>query len=168
MLKLVIANKNYSSWSLRAWLTLTQAQIPFEEIQLLLGSKDFAREIARFSPAGRVPVLLDDDFAIWDSLAIAEYLGERFPHSGIWPSESKARARARSVCAEMHSGFAALRSALPMNVEASLPTLRWNIGVQKDIDRIVGMWHTLLTASKGPFLFGAFGAADAFVSFQYV
>lgn len=162
MLKLVIANKNYSSWSLRPWLTMTQAQIPFEEIQLLLGSEEFAREIARFSPAGRVPVLLDDDFAIWDSLAIAEYLAERFPHSGIWPSEPKARARARSVCAEMHSGFGALRSTLPMNVEALLPTLRWNTAVQKDIDRVVGMWHTLLMASEGPFLFGAFGAADAF------
>jgi len=162
MLKLVIANKNYSSWSLRAWLMLVEANIPFEEIQLMLGTKDFAQAIASFSPAGRVPVLLDDDFAVWDSLAIAEYLSERFPTLGIWPGEPKARAQARSVCAEMHAGFASLRSSMPMNVEASLPGMGWTIAVQRDVDRLIGMWRALLTEHGGPFLFGSFGAADAF------
>ena len=112
-LTLLIGNRNYSSWSLRAWLLMRQAAIPFEERLVPLGSEAFGREVRRFSPAGRVPVLVDAGFAVWDTLAIAEYLAERFPHRGIWPDDAQDRARARSVCAEMHSGFPALRSQMP-------------------------------------------------------
>ncbi len=162
MLRLVIGNKNYSSWSLRPWLLLQGLGIPFEEITLKLDTPEFAREIKRYSPAGRVPVLLDGELAVWDSLAITEYLAEKFPDLSVWPSDPAARARARSVCAEMHSGFASLRSALPMNVRASLPGCGWSMAVQADVDRITGIWTDLLERSGGPFLFGKFGAADAF------
>lgn len=163
-LTLVIGNRNYSSWSLRAWLLMRALGIGFEEVALPLFSETFEREILRYSPAARVPVLVDDEFAIWDSLAIAEYLAERFPRAGVWPADAKARARARSVCAEMHSGFAALRSQMPMNIEAKLPGLGWNLQVQADIDRIEEIWTDLRAghAAQGPYLFGRFSAADAF------
>jgi glutathione S-transferase len=161
---LLIGNRNYSSWSLRAWLLMRQTGIPFEERLLTLGSDEFRREVHRYSPAGRVPVLVDAGFAVWDTLAIAEYLAERFPHRGIWPDDAQDRARARSVCAEMHSGFSALRSQMPMNLEARLPGRGWNVQVQADVDRIVELWSALRErhAANGPFLFGRFGAADAF------
>ncbi len=167
MLKLVVGNKTYSSWSLRAWLLMTEAAIPFEEIGLRLFSAEFAQEISRYSPAGRVPVLVDPDaaaggLAVWDTLAIAEYLAERFPDRKLWPVDTAARARARTICAEMHAGFGALRSALPMNVGASLPGLGWNIAVQDDVDRLVAMWRECLERSGGPLLFGDFTIADAF------
>lgn len=119
------------------------------------------------SPAGKVPVLADEDLVVWDTLAIAEYLAERFPERQLWPRERAARARARSVCAEMHSGFAALRSACPMNIEARLPevgalVLRDRPGVRGDLDRIVQMWCELLSEHGGPMLFGAFSVADAY------
>ena len=161
---LVIGNRNYSSWSMRAWLLMRELGIEFEERVLPLFSETFAREIVKYSPAKRVPVLLVDDFPIWDTLAIAEYLAEAFPDRGVWPRNAFDRARARSVCAEMHSGFGALRAHMPVNVEASLPGLGWNVQVQDDIDRIVGIWSELRDAhaQSGPFLFGAYGAADAF------
>ena len=167
MYKLVIGNKNYSSWSLRTWLLLTEAGIPFEEIRLSLFSAEFEREISRYSPAGRVPVLIDPDGAagglsIWDTLAIAEYVAERFPDKTLWPAEPASRARARSVCAEMHAGFSRLRGAMPMNVSASLPGCGWSVAVQDDIDRIVAMWRDLLAAHGGPLLFGGFSIADAY------
>lgn len=125
MLKLYIGNKNYSSWSMRPWVLLKQAGIPFEEVMLRFDSFDadsqFKRALAGLNPVGKVPVLVDDGFPVWDTLAITEYLAETFPDRAVWPRDRQARARARSVCAEMHSGFSALRSHCPMNVEASLP-----------------------------------------------
>ncbi|AEG70562.1 glutathione S-transferase family protein [Ralstonia solanacearum] len=163
-MKLVIGNKNYSSWSLRPWLLARQAGIPFEEIRLHLGSEGFAAEIRRYSPAGRVPVLVDGDITVWDSLAICETLAERFPRARLWPEDPKARAHARSICAEMHAGFANLRSQMPMNVTAMLPGLGWNVAVQRDVDRIAQIWTELRQkhAAEGPFLFGHFTVADAF------
>jgi len=167
MLKLVIGNKTYSSWSLRAWLVLVEADIPFEEIPLPLSTPTFATEIGRYTPTGRVPVLLDDagggePFVVWDTLAIAEYLAERFPDKKLWPLDPRQRARARSICAEMHSGFGALRNAWPMNVTATLVGHGWSIGVQNDLDRLCAMWTELLDAHGGPLLFGSFTIADAF------
>lgn len=162
MLSLYIGNKNYSSWSLRPWLLMRTLEIPFVEHRLSLFTDGFKSTLARYTPVARVPVLIDDDFSVWDSLAIVEYLAERFPDRGVWPKDFKARARARSICAEMHSGFGALRTQLPMNLEAHLPGKGWNKAVQKDVDRLVEMWRELLGAPGGPFLFGAFSAADAF------
>ena len=165
MLTLVIGNKNYSSWSLRPWLLLTESGIPFDEVRLSLFTASFRERIGRYSPTGRVPVLIDgdeNDLRIWDSLAIAEYLAERFPAHHLWPVDRASRARARSMCAEMHTGFSTLRQAMPMNVSASLPGRGWNLAVQDDIDRLVAMWRECLSASGGPLLFGAFTIADAF------
>jgi glutathione S-transferase len=162
MLRIVIANKNYSSWSLRPWLLLRHLDIAFEEVTLKLETAEFSAAIGRYSPARRVPVLLDGDFAVWDTLAIVEYLHEAFPHKHVWPAERQARARARSICAEMHSGFGALRSAWPMNVTARLPGLGWSLAVAADLERITSIWNELLERHGGPFLFGAFCAADAF------
>jgi glutathione S-transferase len=169
-MQLYIGNKNYSSWSLRAWLLLTQLGIPFDERRLRLDSGAgslFKRTLLERAPTGRVPLLVDDGFAVWDSLAIAEYVAERFPDRGVWPADARARARARCVCAEMHSGFGALRDRFPMNIEASLPeigpqVLREQPAVAADVARIEAMWSEALAASGGPFLFGAFSAADAF------
>jgi glutathione S-transferase len=122
-LQLYIGNKNYSSWSMRPWVLMRQLGIAFEEIQLRFDFSEgsaFRQAVARVSPAGKVPVLVDDGFAVWDTLAITEYLHEKFPALGVWPTAPRERARARSLCAEMHSGFGALRGHCPMNVEASL------------------------------------------------
>jgi glutathione S-transferase len=176
MLKLYIGNKNYSSWSMRPWVLMTQAGIPFEEVLVRFDSFDaadseFKRTVLGINPAGKVPVLVDDaqgkGLAIWDTLAIAEYLAERFPALHLWPREVSARARARSVCAEMHSGFGALRSNCPMNIEASLPQvgqLLWRdkAAVRADVARLVGMWQGLLAEHGGPMLFGDFTIVDAY------
>jgi glutathione S-transferase len=171
MLTLYIGNKNYSSWSMRPWVLLKQAGIPFQEkmvrFEVFEADSEFKRTVLQVNPAGRVPVLVDDGLAIWDSLAIAEYLAEKFPDRQLWPQDVKARARARSVCAEMHSGFAALRSACPMNIEASLAqagALAWRDkpALRSDVQRIVGMWSELLEQHRGPMLFGEFSIADAF------
>ena len=164
MLTLVIANKNYSSWSLRPWVLMRTAGIPFAEQQLSLGAPDFRVRVRTASAAGKVPVLIDDDLTVWDSLAIIEYLAERFPEAGVWPANTAASAHARSACAEMHSGFGALRSQMPMNVCASLPGHGWNVAVQRDIDRICALWAGLRArhGADGPFLCGRFCAADAF------
>lgn len=171
MLKLYIGNKNYSSWSMRPWVLLRQSDIPFEEVTVRFDSFDadsrFKAQISRVNPAGRVPALDDDGFVVWDTLAIAEYLAERFPDPQLWPQNVQARARARSVCAEMHSGFAALRSACPMNIEADLHEagqLIWRDkpAVRADVARLVSMWRELLTEHHGPMLFGNFSIADAF------
>jgi glutathione S-transferase len=159
MLKLYIGNKNYSSWSMRPWVLLKQAGIPFEEVMVRFDAFDadsaFKHTIQSVSPVERVPVLVDNGFAVWDSLAIAEYAAEKFPDKHLWPKDAKARARARSVCAEMHSGFSALRSHCPMNIEASLPqagALVWRDqpAVRQDVQRIVSMWTELLEEHKGP------------------
>ena len=161
---LYIGNRNYSSWSLRAWLLMRQLGIEFDEHPLRLFSEEFHSVLAKVSPVARVPLLVDDRFAVWESLAIVEYLAERHPDAGVWPAGFHERARARSVCAEMHAGFGNLRSRMPMNIEASLPGMGWDLAVQADIDRIVAIWTELRTlhAAKGPFLFGDFCAADAF------
>ncbi|WP_420994056.1 glutathione S-transferase family protein [Cupriavidus sp. 30B13] len=163
-MKLVIGNKNYSSWSLRPWLLMRQAGIAFEEINVRLSTPEFDALVARHSPAGKVPVLVDGDLAVWDTLSIAEYLAERFPDKQLWPAERSARALARSVCAEMHAGFGNLRSQMPMNVTAVLPGLGWNVAVQRDVDRIAAIWTDLRArfGAGGPFLFGAFTVADAY------
>ncbi len=171
MLKLYIGNKNYSSWSMRPWVLLTQAEIEFEEIVVRFDSFDegseFRKQISTVSPVGKVPVLDDDGFKVWDTLAIAEYLAERFPEKNFWPQAVQARARARSICAEMHSGFAALRGACPMNIEANLAdtgALIWRDkpAVRADVARLIAMWRELLAGHEGPMLFGDFCIADAF------
>ena len=173
MLQLVIGNKNYSSWSMRPWVLLRHFGIAFEEIKLrfdaLTYSPDsaFYRALAQYTPVPKVPVLLIDGFAVWDTLAIAEYVAEKFPDRQLWPQDVKARARARSVCAEMHAGFSALRGACPMNIEASLPQIgalvwRDKPAVRADVQRIVTMWTELLEQHKGPMLFGEFSIADAY------
>jgi len=164
MLTLVIANKNYSSWSLRPWVLMRAAGIPFTEERLSLAAPDFGARVRAFSGAGKVPVLIDGDLTVWDSLAIAEYLAEKFPDRGIWPAAAAARAQARSACAEMHSGFGSLRAQMPMNVSARLPGRGWNLAVQRDLDRICALWAGLRArhGADGPYLCGAFSAADAF------
>jgi glutathione S-transferase len=170
-MKLYIGNKNYSSWSMRPWVLMRQAGIPFDEVMLRFDAfsaeSRFKGEVVRLNPAGRVPVLVDDGIAVWDTLAIAEYLAERFPDKHLWPADVRARARARSVCAEMHSGFGALRSHFGMNIEAALPEVGARVlaeqpEVRTDVARILAMWSELLAAHGGPMLFGAFGIADAF------
>lgn len=171
MLTLYIGNKNYSSWSMRPWVLLKQAGIPFDEVKVRFdafdGDSHFKQAILKVNPAGRVPVLVDDGFVVWDTLAIAEYVAEKHPDKKLWPQDPKARARARSVCAEMHSGFSALRGACPMNIEASLPqagAIVWRDRpeVRTDVQRIVSMWTDLLEQHKGPMLFGEFSIADAY------
>ncbi len=171
MIQLYIANKNYSSWSMRPWVLLRQAGIAFEEVMVRFDAftpdSQFKKVVSPLSPVGKVPVLVHDGLAVWDTLAIAEYLAEQFPDKRLWPAERSARARARSVCAEMHSGFAALRSACPMNIEAHLPevgalALRDKPTVRADLERIVAMWSDLLAEHGGPMLFGDFSVADAY------
>jgi glutathione S-transferase len=170
-MQLHIGNKNYSSWSMRPWVLMRESGIAFEEVMVRFDSftpdSRFKRSISALNPAGRVPVLVDEGLVVWDSLAIVEYLAERFPGHALWPRDRAARARARSLCAEMHSGFSALRSACPMNVEAQLPevgaiVLRDGPAVRDDLDRITRMWSTLLHEHGGPMLFGEFCAADAY------
>ena len=171
MLKLYIGNKNYSSWSMRPWVLMRQAGIAFEEVMVRFDAfspdSQFKQRLGTVTPAGRVPVLDDDGLVVWDTLAIAEYLAEKFPAAALWPADPAQRARARSVCAEMHSGFTALRGACPMNIEARLPdtgALIWRDkpAVRADVARIVQMWGELLRQHGGPMLFGAFGIADAY------
>jgi glutathione S-transferase len=168
-MQLIIGNKNYSSWSMRPWVLMRQLGMHFEEVKLRFDFAEhsgFRRTLAHFSPAGRVPVLVDDGFSVWDSMAIVEYLHDKFPGRGVWPDDIQQRARARSLAAEMHSGFTALREHCPFNVEASLPAIGeiiWaeQTAVRADVERIELMWAEALLASGGPFLFGAFSAADA-------
>jgi glutathione S-transferase len=171
MLQLHIANKNYSSWSMRPWVLLRQAGIAFDEVMVPFDTMEadspFKRTVQRLNPAGRVPFLVHDGLVVWDTLAIAEYVAETFPDRQLWPRDARARARARSVCAEMHAGFGALRQHCPMNIEALLPQvgaimLRDQGGVRADLQRIVQMWTGLLSEHGGPMLFGDFSIADAF------
>jgi len=163
-MKLLIGNKNYSSWSLRPWLLLTQLQIPFDEEKLSFNDPAFKTRVGRYSPVGQVPVLIDGDVVVWDSLAIAEYLAESFPKLGVWPSDRDARARARAICAEIHAGFGALRNAMPMNCELRLDWVPRDVRVQRDIARVIQMWTDCRETfgARGPFLFGFFSAADAY------
>ncbi len=171
-MKLVIGNKNYSSWSMRPWVLLRQFGITFGEVKLRFDSfsadSQFKTRLAGVAKNGKVPVLVEDDgFVVWDTLAIAEYLAESFPDRRLWPADTRQRARARSLCAEMHAGFGALRNHCPMNIEAQLPevgarVLAEQAGVQADLDRLVEVWTEALQASGGPFLFGDFCIADAY------
>lgn len=171
MLKLHVGNKNYSSWSMRPWVLMREKQIPFETVMVRFDSfapgSSFRHSVDALNPAGKVPILVDGELVIWDTLAIAEYLAERHPDLNLWPTDPASRARARSICAEMHAGFTALRSACPMNIEASLPevgALIWRDkpAVRADVARIVAMWTELLQRHGGPMLFGAFSIADAY------
>ena len=164
MLQLVIANRNYSSWSLRAWLYLVESRIPFEEIRIPLYTEQWKENIARYSPGGRVPVLVDDGFSIWDSMAIIEYASEQFPQAVSWPDERKKRARARSFCAEMHSGFLALRDELPQNLRARNPLDPESLSgaCRRQIERIDRIWSECRSENRasGEWLFGNFTIAD--------
>lgn len=162
-LQLVIGNKNYSSWSMRPWVAMTAFNIPFEEITILLDKPDTSSNIAKYSAAGRVPVLIAGKSIIWDSLAICEYLAEQFPEQHMWPKDVAARAQARSVCAEMHSGFTGLRSSMWMNIRARFPTKGRTTAAQADIGRISEIWEDCLKdAGPNQFLFGDFSIADAY------
>ncbi|MBW4470186.1 MAG: glutathione S-transferase family protein [Stenomitos rutilans HA7619-LM2] len=162
-LTLVIGNKNYSSWSLRPWLAMQQFGLEFNEVRLTLYTPDSPQQIQQYSPAGKVPVLIDNTLTVWDSLAILEYLAERFPTLPWLPEPIAARAIARSICAEMHSGFAALRHHMPMNCRAKLPGKGMTPDVQTDIDRITAIWRDCRQTygTSGSLLFGAFTIADA-------
>lgn len=162
-LKLIIGNKNYSSWSLRPWLMLKAAGIPFEEVLIRLDAPDFKARVAAHSPAGRVPVLVDGDASVWESIAIIEHLAERFPDKAIWPSDPAARAFARSLATEMHGGFGGLRSALPMNLWRPVEPRELPHAAQRDIERITASWRRARAehGAGGDFLFGAFSGADA-------
>ena len=162
-LTLVIGNRNYSSWSLRAWLMLRQAGLEAEEILIALNEQGYKTELLKHSPSGRVPCLIHGDVKIWDSLAIGEYANELAPEARLWPEDRAARAVARAVSCEMHSGFTALRSNMPMNIRSSFPKEGRKPGVQEDIDRVKAIWRLCLTrhGGDGPFLFGHFTIADA-------
>jgi len=161
--KLIIGNKNYSSWSLRPWFLLREADIEFDEHRIALDVEDTARQIAEFNPAGKVPVLLLDDVAVWDSLAIAETVAERWPEKELWPDDADARAHARSVSAEMHSGFAELRSRMPMNCRAMGRRVALPDELTRDIDRVFDIWSDCHRryGDDGSWLFGDFSIADA-------
>jgi glutathione S-transferase len=161
---LIIGNRNYSSWSLRAWLVLEATGREFDEVMVPLGQPDTSDAILRWSPTARVPAYYDGKILLWDSLAICEHLAEAHPEAGLWPLDPIARAAARSVVAEMHSGFVALRKHMPMNVRASYPGAGREPGVEEDIDRITTIWEQCRTThgSGGELLFGAFTIADAF------
>ena len=167
-LTLIIGNKNYSSWSMRPWVLLRGLGIPFSERQLKFHTQDWSDHIGRLSPSGMVPVLWEGEpgsgFAAWDTLAIAERVQELFPKAAVWPANAHARARARSLCAEFHSGFRAFRGAMPMNIRGRYPGKGMNPDVAREIGRIQTLWTEARKdfGAQGPFLFGAFGAADAF------
>ena len=161
---LILGNKTYSSWSLRGWLIARQAGIACEEVVIPLRKADTRAAILKYSPAGKVPTLIEDGEVIWDSLAIGEYLAERFPGKGLWPGDPAARCLARCVTAEMHSGFPALRGALPMDLSKHYPGHAVAAEVQADVDRIQAIWGDCRKrfGSGGDFLFGDFCIADAF------
>ena len=175
MIKLYIGNKNYSSWSMRPWVLLKAFGIPFEEVKLRFDfspGSSFYQTLATICPTAQVPVLVEPDgFAVWDTLAIAEYIAEyvadSHPHGVIWPRDFRQRARARSLCAEMHAGFGSLRSLCPMNIEADLHVVGQQLlatepALRSDLKRLNELWAGALAASGGPFLFGEFSAVDAY------
>jgi glutathione S-transferase len=163
-MKLVIANKNYSSWSMRPWILLRQAGIAFEEVQLKFNDDTRVVGIEKYSPVGKVPVLLIDGEPVWDSLAICETVAEMHPDKQLWPETPEARRVARSICAEMHSGFQALRSKMPMNIRSRYPGKGMTPESRKDIDRVVSLWTDCRErfGGAGNFLFGRFSIPDAF------
>jgi glutathione S-transferase len=160
---LVIGNKNYSSWSFRPWIALKVAGIPFEETVISLDAPDFKARVSKISGTGKVPVLIDGDVQVWESLAILEYLAEKFPGAGLWPAEAAARAHARAVASEMHAGFLPLRRHCPMNMWRPVKPLALPDEVRQNVERIDAMWRDCRArfGHGGPFLFGRFTAADA-------
>lgn len=160
-MKLLIGNRNYSTWSLRPWLVLRHFEIPFEDELLQLSGDGFRDVLAARSPTGRVPLLIDGDLMVPETIAIIEYLADKFPNKAIWPADIGDRALARAASAEMHAGFSALRSHAPMNLRASHPGKVDLDTVRKDLHRIETLWGSLLAKSGGPYLFGAFSGADA-------
>jgi glutathione S-transferase len=162
-LTLTIGNKNYSSWSLRPWIAMKVAGIPFDEEVISLDAEDFKQRVTRISGTGTVPALADGDVHVWESLAILEYLAEKYPQAGMWPEGQKARAHARAIAAEMHAGFAALRRHCPMNMCRPVKRRELPLEVANDVQRIDRLWTDCRRefGAGGPFLFGAFGAADA-------
>jgi len=164
-LSLVIGNKNYSSWSMRPWVLMKAFGIKFDEIRIALSTPETADLIATYSLSGRVPILLigEKQFPVWDSLAICEYLAERFTDADMWPQDQLARARARAVCAEMHSGFTGLRSAMPMDIRAARPHEGRTPEALGDVGRICELWEDCLSSfGENRYLFGDFSIADAF------
>jgi len=162
-LHLVIGNKNYSSWSFRPWLAMKVAGIPFDETLVSLEAADFKARVTALSGAGKVPVLIDGEIRVWESLAILEYLAEKFPQAALWPKDAAARAHARAIASEMHAGFQALRNHLPMNIWRPVKVRPLDDGSKANAERIDAIWHDCRTrySAGGQFLFGAFGAADA-------
>jgi glutathione S-transferase len=163
-MKLVIGNKNYSSWSMRPWLALRANNIPFDEVFIPLYTGDADKQrILNFTHSGKVPCLIDGDVTVWDSLSIIEYVAERFPEARLWPEDRASRAHARSIAAEMHSGFAALRNECGMNLHRPVGAIALSADAQADIARVQQIWSECRERYEklGPFLFGAFGGADA-------
>jgi glutathione S-transferase len=162
-LTLVIGNRNYSSWSLRPWLAMKQFGLDFNEVYIPLYRSDSVAKLKQYSPSGKVPVLIHDNLTVWDSLAICEYLAQEFPDLSWWGQDKKVTAIARSISAEMHSGFQNLRQNMPMNCRARYPGRGMNVEVQKDIDRIITIWRECRQefGSAGEMLFGQFTIADA-------
>jgi len=162
-LKLIIGNKNYSSWSFRPWIAMKVAGIPFEEEVISLDAKDFKARVTKVSGTGKVPALADGDIHVWESLAILEYLAEKFPQAGLWPADPAARAKARAVAAEMHAGFVPLRRLLPMNMWRPVMKRELTPEAQANVDRIGAIWTDCRArfGAGGAFLCGGFGAADA-------
>jgi glutathione S-transferase len=161
VLKLVIGNKNYSSWSFRPWIAMKVAGIPFDEEVISLNAPDFKVRVSKLSGTGKVPALADGAVQVWESLAILEYLAEKFPDAGLWPRDPQARALARALAAEMHAGFVPLRRQLPMNMWRPVKPRELTKEAQANIARIEVIWTDCRKHYGGPFLFGAFGAADA-------
>jgi glutathione S-transferase len=162
-LTLVVGNKNYSSWSMRPWMALKASGIDFDEVVIPLYTDDPAdkQRILKYSPAGKVPILVDGAVTVWDSLAIIEYLAEKLPGKGFWPADAAARAHARSISAEMHSGFMALRNECSMNIRRPPQKRALSADAKANAERIQEIWSACRRSYGGPFLFGAFSGADA-------
>jgi glutathione S-transferase len=161
LMKLYIGNKNYSSWSFRSWIAMSHFGVEFEEIMIPFNDDAGNPKFREFSPTGKVPTLVDGDLTVWESLAILEYLADRFPENAFWPQDIKARALARAAAHEMHGGFSSLRSECPMNIRRTIRAIPVSDGVRRDVERVETLWSDCLERSGGPFLFGDFSIADA-------
>ena len=160
-MKLYIGNKKYSSWSFRPWIGMSEKEVEFEEVLVPFNMADGNSEFKKFSPTGKVPCLVDGDLTVWESLAILEYMADRFPDKGFWPENIETRARARSISHEMHGGFSGLRNECPMNMAREHSTIPVSDQVRADVVRVEQIWDRALQSSGGPFLFGEFTIADA-------
>ncbi len=157
---LVIGNKRYSSWSLRPWVLMKHFDIPFEEKLIALDQPDTEQKILKYSPSKKVPALVDVDITVWESMAIMEYLNEKYPQKQMWPADTKKRALARSVANEMHSGFSAMRNIMSHDLQKTVPGFDYSAALT-DVNRVMDIWRECLQQSGGPFLFGSFSIADA-------